>query len=99
VARRLWVRYVRYSTSGAIAVGEPSAREDGDASGRPRDGEETCDDDAEVPHRLDRPLPAGIGQLLVAETGVAVEHGVDGRVRTLDEAAHVRSEERRVGKQ
>src|SRR5699024_1846422 len=33
--------------------------------------------------------PAGIGQLLVAETGVAVEHGVDGRVRTLDEAAHV----------
>src|SRR5699024_470003 len=71
------------------AGGEPSAREEGDAPGRPRDGEETCDDDAEVPHRPDRPLPAGIGQLLVAETGVAVEDGVDGRVRTLDEAAHV----------
>src|SRR5699024_7482550 len=89
VTRRLWVRNVRNSTSGANAAGEPSAREDGDAPGRPRDGEETCDDDAEVPHRPDRPLPAGIGQLLVAETGVAVEHGVDGRVRTLDEAAHV----------
>src|SRR5699024_9802866 len=37
----------------------------------------------------DRPLAAGIGQLLVAEAGVAVEHGGDSRVRVLDEAAHV----------